>query len=608
MWTNLIHSKKSLFPVLLLIILCSCQPSVGKNLFLDPVTQSLLSTIESNSGNLILSLNRSIAKPGDTVRLTTNQPLASLGGLSLFLDSDKGEVPFHSSENRGVGSYDLKIKSDLATGIYTFPIQERLTSLQRNISPNTLTLEIDSSPPSLAFEFEGKFDATELSQGYIKVDLSEEIETLPEASQIRISGNARNTLVVSQVLRSNTKSWKLLLNGTPAFEGGKIEFQFPTLVDKAGNQAETPTLTSSIFGFRPTSSMNTPRRACAAVELLDGRGLVTGGTQNTVAGQLNILQSTEFYDPIAKSFSFGPSFNVGRREHQITLLPNGEVFVSGGWGPQVPGTQTPNIGLFSTEIFNPALNQWRLGPNLKVSRERHAQLLLSDGTILISGGNNSTPLATAEAKTIERVNLSTGTSTVVATMSEPRREHIQVLLKDGRVLIAGGEVSPSVATGSMEVLDPTTNQLTPLTSTIEPRIGALSYQLSNGNILVLGGFRRTSPTEQPVFSIEMIEFPSLTVKRLSNINLGRIEGNSFLFPFGKDRFNISGGRERTAFYDSALPNSEVWNPVTELSTIASSNISGRINACSYTYSKGGGMAIGGRIATILRSAEEYTSE
>src|SRR5262249_18736340 len=70
--------------------------------------------------------------------------------------------------------------------------------------------------------------------------------------------------------------------------------------------------------------------------------------------------------------------------------------------------------------------------------------LLSDGNVLIAGGQNDSSMLLASA---EVYNTSTGTFAATASMTGARENHTAILLEDLRVLVAGG-------------LAPTTNSVT----------------------------------------------------------------------------------------------------------------------------------------------------
>ena len=75
--------------------------------------------------------------------------------------------------------------------------------------------------------------------------------------------------------------------------------------------------------------------------------------------------------------------------------------------------------------------------SMTIALSYHAATLLSDGTVLISGGfggvQNGMPVASAE-----RYEPKSGSFSLTSSMSTARADQTATLLSDGRVLITGG--------------------------------------------------------------------------------------------------------------------------------------------------------------------------
>jgi N-acetylneuraminic acid mutarotase len=105
-----------------------------------------------------------------------------------------------------------------------------------------------------------------------------------------------------------------------------------------------------------TASLGTARKSHAAVLLLNGKVLVTGG-QITSSGFYVTTNAAELYDPSTSSglWTSTASMNVARQFHTATLLPDGRVLVAGG--------VSNGYGLTSSaELYDPGLgfaNSWR---------------------------------------------------------------------------------------------------------------------------------------------------------------------------------------------------------------------------------------------------------
>jgi hypothetical protein len=103
--------------------------------------------------------------------------------------------------------------------------------------------------------------------------------------------------------------------------------------------------------------------------------------------------------------------------------------------------------------------------------------LLADGRVLIAGGRDDEPVATAEL-----YDPATGKFSSVGSMSHARMFHTATLLQDGTVLIAG-----SIGDSSAELYDPSTGTFTPAGSMTSVNGDHVATRLADGRVLVAGG-------------------------------------------------------------------------------------------------------------------------
>src|SRR5947208_11518385 len=228
--------------------------------------------------------------------------------------------------------------------------------------------------------------------------------------------------------------------------------------DSAGNLVAV----SEIFDPETQTStasamLSTARADHTATRLADGRVLVTGGT-----GDSGPLSSAEIFDPANADAGFQvlPStMTAARAGHTATLLSNGTVLIAGG-----EGTGTAEIFDPTTELFSPTL--W----NLNVPRTGHTATLFTDNSVLLAGGNtNSMELFTPSDQkfTLE-----------AATMSASRTGHWALELSDTRLLFFEGDTGNTI-----DEFNPATGTLTPRDTLDAPASSATL--LANGKILVV---------------------------------------------------------------------------------------------------------------------------
>lgn len=120
-----------------------------------------------------------------------------------------------------------------------------------------------------------------------------------------------------------------------------------------------------------------------AVALPDGRVLVAGGW--IVDEDDPSKQTAQIYDPTADTWEATELLNEPRMWHTLTLLPDGRALAVGGMDVDaiVVDAFEP---LATTEIFDPATNEWLPGPDMEEPRYDHTATLLPDGRIFLFGG------------------------------------------------------------------------------------------------------------------------------------------------------------------------------------------------------------------------------
>jgi hypothetical protein len=129
---------------------------------------------------------------------------------------------------------------------------------------------------------------------------------------------------------------------------------------------------------------------------------------------------------------------------------------------------------------------WSVTGNSKMSPEHDTATLLRDGRVLVAGGGAGVPVADAELYD-PRTRAWTATGSLTAT----RRFHTALLLGDGRVLASGGLDGPggegTKSLASTELYDPGTGTWEATRPLITPRDHHTATALGDGRVLVVGG-------------------------------------------------------------------------------------------------------------------------
>ena len=216
-----------------------------------------------------------------------------------------------------------------------------------------------------------------------------------------------------------------------------------------------------------TGSLNTPRAGHTATLLPNGQVLVSGGENAT-----GFLAGAELYNPSTGQWTVTGDMAAPRINHQATLLPNGRVLVSGG--------NNTTGALASAELYNPSTGQWTTTGSMTIPRSMHGATLLFNGQVLVAAGNNT--VASSTGNTAELYNPSTGTWQATGSM-QSSHSFTLTLLPDARALAV--DDSGTVNSRS-ELYDPSTGQWTLTGIMYYAHSSDAAALLPNGDVLAYG--------------------------------------------------------------------------------------------------------------------------
>lgn len=165
----------------------------------------------------------------------------------------------------------------------------------------------------------------------------------------------------------------------------------------------------------------------------------------------------------------GGRLNNPRSNHTAALLPDGKVLVAGGadGGP-----------LASAELYDPATNRWSFTGSLHTTRQLHTATSLQNGMVLVAAGQSNGVLSGSA----ELYDPASGSWTVTGSLNTARQMHTATLLQNGMVLVTGGQDS-SGFTASAELYDPASGSWTVTGSLTFARVWHTATRLANGMVL-----------------------------------------------------------------------------------------------------------------------------
>jgi len=223
----------------------------------------------------------------------------------------------------------------------------------------------------------------------------------------------------------------------------------------------------------------------------------------------------------------------------VSVVALAQLAPRAGVGPAASGSPSP--------AAVPTEPGWTATGSMRTPRAGHAATLLRDGRVLVAGGSGR--------DTSELYDPIAGTWTATGDMTRTRTWHTATLLADGRVLAAGGTDALGALLASTELYDPATGRWTVTGSMAESFSGHTATLLSNGTVLVAGGFEKGDIPPGSRASAALYDPVTGTWRVTGDMTQARSNHTATLLPDG--RVLVAGGHG-----GDRLASAELYDPAT----------------------------------------------
>lgn len=247
-------------------------------------------------------------------------------------------------------------------------------------------------------------------------------------------------------------------------------------------EAQVPPTSSELKG---TWTNGDPKNTLADVHVLgaatllgNGKVIAAGGLDRKSLG-IKATNRAELYDPATQAWTATGLMNARRWAFDAITLPGGKALFAGG---SAGFSNSP--ALDTAEVYDPATDKFTLTKNkLSIGRQSLGLSLLKDGRVLLTGGNpTGNNLNGSGVTAVDIYDPNTDEFQPANSLNEGRALHAQVTLKDGRVVVIGG------AQTSSEIYDPAKGTWTMLADKLPNTLKDMkAFELADGQIFIAGG-------------------------------------------------------------------------------------------------------------------------
>ncbi|AUX48516.1 uncharacterized protein SOCE26_100540 [Sorangium cellulosum] len=294
-----------------------------------------------------------------------------------------------------------------------------------------------------------------------------------------------------------------------------------------------------------------------ATLLRGGQVLVAGGRSH------GATRSATVFDPTSRTWRSLDRLHASRVEHTATVLNDKRVLVTGGF---IYDPESNEQYLRSAEVFHPGSGAWESVGSMHVARAKHTETLLNDGRVLVAGGTEYDRQDGGDTATAEVFEPGSDSWRAVGDMAGARSYHTATRMKDGRVLVAGGvrvREGSNEYIADVEAFDPDSDTWQPVASMSVARSFAAAMLLKDGRVLLAGGFNSEGATA----GVEVFDPATGSWRSLEPMNTDRSRHAATLLKDG--RLLVAGGYNASGVLDSAEvldPDLGRWFPVAPLRT------------------------------------------